>query len=157
MTLLEGAVDEWATSPTTEVTAVDGEHTPSARRQRAPEDGEVERITLRLRGPSGVGEAQLLGGTSWALAGVMLAAWAACLRRGEDDGVDFAVRFRDGQTVGGRTNIRRKAGRDLASVLRRVQTFRASLCPDLSDDEAGPMFRFFLANYAVPARASASL
>lgn len=146
MTALEGALDGWQES-TTEVTAPE-DGRPTIKRQRSPEDGEVERITLRLNTPSGYGEAQLLGRMSWTLSRVMLDAWAG---EGHDREVSFAIRFKDGQTLSGRVNIRRKSERNLAEHCRKVSTFRASFCPDLSAREATPMFRFFLSNYSVPA------
>ena len=153
MTHLEEAVSEFDADCTTEITAVDPDaHRPlTLSRRRRPEDGQVERITLRRSGLGpGSGEAQFLGPTAWHLADLMLTAWSAGVERGQPDGVDFVVRFGDGQTITGRASIRRKRERCMAFQLRRLETFRACLCPASTPDEARPLFGFFLSHYEIP-------
>lgn len=148
----DDASDEFSRGHTTERTAKieppAGEAAPLPARRRTPEDSEVDYIVLQRSLGQGKGQAEFKGPTSWALASIMLEAWARALRSGEDDAVAFAICFGDGETFRGTLAIRKR--RSLAAHCRRLETFRASFCPTLSDTAAAGMLSYFLAHYVVP-------
>lgn len=160
MTAVQFALDElredlpgWEDGEPVTVVEGAGSTSPSLK-SRSPEDGEVEKIALHLRHAGELlhhtARAEFFGPLSWTLAKTMLTAWGDGLKRGADDAVDFTVRFHDAETFTGRVRIRKQSERDLASVCRKFRNFRDSFCPNLTDQAARPMFRFFLENYSVP-------
>jgi len=123
-----------------EVTVVD-EEPIVPRRERRPEDRTVDRISLRRPGEGGY--AQLFGPEAWSLAGLMLTAWSR-VRVGS---VEFEVRFGDGQTYGGKIELRSRSRHDLAAHCRRLEVFRLAFCLGLPERQAAALFQVFRDNY----------
>lgn len=146
MSPLSEALDEFA--PEEEITVVnDPKSVGRTARVRREGDGLVERVSLQR--PPGSAAVMFYGSGALDEANLMLEAWSRKLTRGSDDAVQFTIYFGDGFAYAGIIHVRRKRERDLISHLRREENFRAAFCPDLSKEQAAPMFRLFASNYVI--------
>ncbi len=128
----------------------------SPTRSRRPDDGKVERISLRAGTGAAAEEAVFVaagtGGADvpWRLAALILKNWGYRAKWGRPVNVSFSVRFGDGVSYTGTVQVSRSKRPDLAAFCRTPEAFQQAFAPDLTKKEVRSMLRFFLDTYEIP-------